>query len=171
MKFWRGRHSRHQHREKQWMVADSRIKQFLLCAVIGVIPVLATNAYSQSCPADSVCYTREQNNQILQKLNEYLAAKDLIIKLMGERGAAGATIDSANKVIEAMNQREEINGQILLKLKDLNAVYEKVIALQQTIIEKLTTQLNKPKSAWQKFIQTVREIGLLAAGIALGRGL
>jgi hypothetical protein len=137
--------------------------------IVLVLAVMCSRAQTP-CPADSVCYSREQNNQILQKLNEYVAAKDLIIKLMGERGAAGATIDAANKVIEAMNAREEINGQIILKLKDLNAVYEKVIALQQTIIEKLTMQLNKPKSAFAKFMTALKEIALLAAGIALGRG-
>lgn len=32
-------------------------------------------------------------------------------------------------------------------------------------------QVNKPKSGWQKFLQVLKEIALVAAGITLGRGL
>lgn len=53
-----------------------------------------------------------------------------------------------------------------------------VIALQQkameafaTLTEKLTAQLNKPKSAWSKFIATVEKVMVLLAGVAIGGAL
>jgi hypothetical protein len=39
------------------------------------------------------------------------------------------------------------------------------------MVEKLVAKINAPKSAFQKFVTALKEIGLLAAGIALGRGL
>lgn len=51
------------------------------------------------------------------------------------------------------------------------ALQTKTLELYSTLVEKLTAQLNKPRSAWQKFIQTVEKVVLLAAGVALGRGL
>jgi hypothetical protein len=172
MNIWGGRYSRQQHRKKQWMVADSRIKQFLLCVVLGVIPFLATNLYSQDiCPAGKVCLDQATANNLYNKLNDLVAAKDLINKMISERNASDATIAAANKVIEAMKEVDVINGQIVAKQKDVIALYEKVINLQQTIIEKLTAQLNKPKSIWDKVLTAVKEIAYLAAGIALGRAI
>jgi hypothetical protein len=138
---------------------------FVFCSVS------VTYAQSTDCPASKVCIDQTTANKLFDAVDQLIAAKDVINKMLQERNSSDATIAAANKVIEAMNQREEINGQIILKLKDLNAVYEKVIALQQTLIEKLTTRLDAPKSAWSKFLSAVKTVVTLAAGIALGRGL
>jgi CTP-dependent riboflavin kinase len=137
--------------------------------------LLLVGAYSAAaqtaCPQGFVCLPQATANETYDKLNQLVAAKDLIIKMLSERNASDATIAAANKVIEAMKEVDVINGQIVAKQKDLIALYEKVINLQQTIIEKLTTQLNKPKSIWDKVLTAVKEIAYLAAGIALGRAI
>jgi hypothetical protein len=145
---------------------------FCLLLAVGGLHLTSTILYSQDvCPAGKVCVDQATANKLFDAVNQLISAKDVINKMLQERNSSDATIAAANKVIDAMNQREEINGQIILKLKDLNAVYEKVIALQQTIIEKLTTQLNKPKSAFSKFMTALKEIGYLAAGVLIGSHL
>jgi hypothetical protein len=142
-----------------------------MSATLWVLMALASTGMAQDvCPIGKVCLDQQTANRLYDVAEQLIQAKDVINKMLTERNSSDATIAAANKVIEAMNQREEINGQIILKLKDLNAIYEKVIALQQTIIEKLTMQINKPKSAFAKFMTALKEIALLAAGIALGRG-
>lgn len=83
-KLWQGRiKSRYRHTEKQRLVADSRIKHFLLCAVIGVIPFLATTSSAQTadCPADKVCITRDAALKSLADADKVVAqAAELKVK-------------------------------------------------------------------------------------------
>jgi hypothetical protein len=146
------------------------VKYFLLLITICLFSTLALRG-QDVCPTGKVCVDQQTANRLFDAVDQLIAAKDVINKMLQERNSSDATIAAANKVIEAMNQREEINGQIILKLKDLNAVYEKVIALQQTIIEKLTARIDAPKSAWSKFLSAVKTVITLAAGVAVGRGL
>jgi hypothetical protein len=146
------------------------MKKCVAILILIFASALIASAQQTDCPASKVCIDQTTANKLFDAVDQLIAAKDVINKMLQERNSSDATIAAANKVIEAMQQREEINGQIILKLKDLNAVYEKVIALQQTIIEKLTARLDAPRSAWSKFLSAVKTVVTLAAGIALGRG-
>lgn len=143
---------------------------------IGVLTLLVYFAFTISvhaqtvCPQGSVCYTPAQNADILQKLNELIAARDVIAKFTAERAASSATIDAANKVIDAYKQMDVVNGQIIAKQKDVMVLYETTMKLYAELVEKMQMQLNKPKSGWERFITTLKEIAILAAGITLGRG-
>lgn len=132
---------------------------------------LIANGQQTDCPSGKVCIDQQTANRLFNTVDQLIAAKDAINKMLSERNASDATIAAANKVIEAMNSREEINGQIIVKLKDIIALQDKVVAMYQTIVDRLQTQINAPKSAFSKFMTALKEIAYLAAGIALGRGL
>lgn len=141
-------------------------------AIFICVCALAVTSYSQTaapCPAGYICYTQDQNNEISKRLNELIASKDAIIKMLSERNASTAALDAANKVIEAMNERDAINGMIIVKLKDVMALYEKTMALYADLVTKLETQLHKPKSTWDKIVDTVKAVVTFAAGVAIGR--
>lgn len=145
------------------------------CIAISILILVAgvygAVAQSSSCPQGMVCYSQDQNNQIFQKLTELANARDVIAKMLSERNASDAAIASANKLIEVYKQMDVINGQIVAKQSQVIALYEQTIKLYANLVEKLQTQLNKPKSAWQKFLSTVRDIALLAVGLTIGKGL
>lgn len=122
------------------------------------------------CPADTVCLPQQTANKLLDSVNQLVEAKTLIAKLLTERGTSDAVIASANRVIEDYKALDAINVMQVAKYKDIVNLYEKVIALYQGVVEKLETQLNKPKSGWQKFVGIVEKVVIILAGVAIGRG-
>lgn len=145
------------------------MKIFLILTIL-FIGTFTVNAQTV-CPQGEVCYTPAQNADILQKLNELIAARDVIAKFTAERAASSATIDAANKVIDAYKQMDVINGQIIAKQKDVMVLYETTMKLYAELVEKMQIQLNKPKSGFDKFMAALKEIALIAAGVVIGRGL
>jgi hypothetical protein len=51
------------------------------------------------------------------------------------------------------------------------AILTQAIDLQQQLMDRLEKRLLKPKSAFSKVLKVLKEIALVAAGIAIGRGL
>lgn len=145
------------------------MKQLLLIAAFLAfgLPVAAQNI---NCPAGYVCTPQKQFNEVVDKLNELIAARDVIAKLQAERGASDATLAAANKLIEDYKQALTIRDSIDAKKDAVISLYEKTIQLYASLVEKLENKINAPKSAFARFITALKEIGLLAAGIALGRG-
>lgn len=116
-----------------------------------------------------VCITQTQSNRIAKDLDELKAARDLIVKLKA--------VDAATDVERmAWKNYQGFTEAAIAVLQKGIADREAVIALQQkalelyaTLVDRLTAEINKPKTAWQKFITTLRDIALLAGGIAIGR--
>lgn len=145
--------------------------KWLLCVVVLVTAIFVQSATAQTCPPDRVCFTQPQANEIFDKLNQLAAAKDVIIKFQNERLTSDAAIANALKVIEGWKEMDAINGQIILKKDQVIALYERVIQLQMNIIESLEKRLMKPKSAFNKFMDALKTVTFLLAGVALGRGI
>lgn len=141
------------------------ISILLFCAAVA-----GANAQT-ACPDGMVCVDQATANKLFKMGNDLIAAKDLIVKMTADAAASSAVINSAKQVIEDYKAKDEINGQIILKYKDVVALYEKVIAMQNAVIDKLTAQINKPRSAWSKFAGIVEKVIVLLAGISLGRVL
>jgi len=143
----------------------------LLFAIFLLAPIVT---YSQctSTPTDPCV---QINQSILDRtskaLTELTAARDTIQKFTNERAANDALNAASLQVIKAANEVIAYKDKIIADQDKLNTMYEKVIQLQSALIEKLTAQINAPKSAWQKFIQTVERIAVLTLGITIGRGL
>jgi hypothetical protein len=142
-------------------------------AIIAVFLFAFGNAHAQSvdCPAGKACVDQADFNRMVGRLEELLAAKDLINKLLTERGASDATINSALKTIEGWKELDAVNGLIIVKYEQVIALYEKVLAMYERVVDNLEKRLNKPKSALSKFLTTLKEIALVLAGVTLGRGL
>ncbi len=58
---------------------------------------------------------------------------------------------------------------MLMKHEAIEALYVRTIELYSGLVDKLTAQINKPKSAWSKFIGAVEKVIFIAAGVAFGR--
>lgn len=109
---------------------------------------------------------------------EIVALRDALQKEQMANGAGAVTKAALQSQIEALNgliaifERKDAIYQSLLDLRDQAfAVYEKVIKIQSEMIERLTNQINKGKSGWQKFLGVLTRIADIALGIAVGRVL
>lgn len=142
----------------------------ILVLTFGVF-AFSADAQSPQCPVGWVCFTQVQANDIFDKLGQLVAAKDLNIKLLSERGVADQALANALKVIDGHIELHKVDDQIILKKDQIIALYEQVIKLQMTIIENLEKRLSKPKSTWDKIASVLKTVVTLAAGIALGRGM
>lgn len=108
---------------------------------------------------DLVVALRDQ----LQKEKELNAAKGVT------NAALQAQITALDGLI-AILQRQSTVYESLLALRDQAfAVYEKIIKIQADMIDRLVAQLNKPKTAWKKFVDGLATIGKIILGVAIGR--
>jgi hypothetical protein len=138
---------------------------FILLAAFGI------TRGQDVCPSGNVCLPQAQANRLLEAVNQLIEAKDVIAKMKVERGQADAVIASAQRVIEDYKSLDQINGMMIVKFKDVIALYEKTLTMYQGLVEKLEKQLNAPKSAWKKFVGILGKAVIMLAGVTLGRGL
>lgn len=148
----------------------NRCKSILL--ILAAFFVFATATAAQDvCPAGKVCIDQTTANRLFNTVEQLVEAKDVIAKMLQERGASDAAINSALKVIEGWKQLDAINNTIILKQKDVIALYERTLKMYADLVEKLEARLMKPKSAFSKLMDAIKTVLTLAAGVALGRGL
>lgn len=137
-----------------------------------LIVLCAIPAFSQQvCPANTVCVDQGQFNIVISKLNELVAAREAIAKLTAERMQSDAVIVAAQKVIADYKEMDNIHQMQITKYANIVALYEKVIAMYQGIVEKLETKLNASKSAWQKLVTILKTVTVLITGVTIGRGI
>jgi flagellar biosynthesis chaperone FliJ len=145
------------------------MKRILLIAIFLFAPMVA---YSQ-CTASPgfVCVSQDTMDRTAKALDEIPKLRDLVAKQATSLNLSDAERVAAQALVKALNDALDIRGRLIVDYEKMMTVYERVIAMQTQLIEKLTAQINKPRSAWQKFLTTLKEIAILAAGITLGRGL
>jgi len=148
---------------------QTEMKKILLICITCLILVYGVAA--QDCPANKVCIDQETANKLYSVATQLVEAKDVIAKMLAERGASDAAIASALKTIEGWKSLDAINNTIIAKQKDVIALYEQVMKVQMQIIENLEKRLNKPRSAFGKFLDALKTVGFILAGVTLGRGL
>lgn len=144
-----------------------------LLAILFIIFAFAWSVNSQTtdCPSGKVCIDQSTANQLFNTVEQLIAAKDTIAKMLQERGASDAAINSALKTIEGWKALDEVNNLIILKQKDMIQLYERTVQLYAGLVETLEKRLAKPKSPFAKFLDAIKTVLTLAAGVALGRGL
>lgn len=140
-----------------------------LLLVIG-IPVSAQTVEISQAAADKCV----ENTQKLD------AAQKVIDQFLKERTASDLALAKANQVIEIDKLLLDAKDA-LIAIKDrkeaayieLISVYDKIVAAQSQMIDKLMAKMLKPKSSLQKFLDGVRaiirDIGFIAAGAAISR--
>jgi hypothetical protein len=130
-----------------------------------------SQANGQDCPAGHQCVPQASFNTMVNRLNELVEAREVINKMLTERGTADVALASAQRVIEGWKQLDAVNGMIIVKQKEMMELYEKTLNLYASLVEKLEARLMKPRSPWSKFLDAIKTVIMLAAGVALGRGL
>lgn len=145
------------------------IQSILLTLTICFILTLSAKA-QDTCPQGQVCLPQATANKLLSTVEQLIAAKDTIAKLLNERGQSDAVIASANRVIEDYKQLDAINGMIVAKQKLVIDLYEKTLTMYASLVEKMEVQMNKGKTGWQKFTAVLGKIAVLLAGVLIGRG-
>jgi hypothetical protein len=148
----------------------------LLCVFAAVflfatLPVSAQSQPPATCPAGQVCVSQETANRLFNVASQLVEAKDVIAKMLAEREASDAAIASALKTIEGWQNLDAINNTIIAKQKDVIVLYERTITLYAGLVDGLEKRLSKPKSAWSRFVDILKNAAILLAGIQLGRGV
>lgn len=147
------------------------MRKLILAITLSMIFAVSAMGQTTDCPSGNVCIPQETANKLLTHANQLIEAKQVIIEFMKERGASDAAIASAVKTIEGWKNLDEVNNMIIVKLKDVVALYEKVLTMYQGLVENLEKQLNKPQTGWQKFLGILKRAIDILAGAALGRVL
>lgn len=100
---------------------------------------------------------------------ELLAARQVIEAFGRERTATQQERESAARLIDRLNSVILVQDRLNLEYNAVIALYKAVVQMQSELIEKLSKQLNAPKSAWQKFVSALKTIANVALGIVIGR--
>lgn len=136
---------------------------------------IAINAQCVHTSAADPCVLINQSvlDRTAKALDEIPKLRDLVTKYEAQVKLTDAERLAAQGLIAALNAVIDVRGKMIADLESFQikmfAAYEKVIAMQQALIDKLTADLNRPKSGWKKFVQAIREIGFILAGVSLGR--
>lgn len=147
-------------------------QRLIVVAVFGLFAVVSLSAQCVATEADP-CVSVNQSviNKAGQIADEYRAARDVIAKYQVSDAASQAERAAAQVLIKGLNDLMATKDQIAAEYAKINDLLRKAIEFQQMLIERYEKQLAKPKSGWQKFLATLKEIALVLTGITLGRGL
>lgn len=140
--------------------------KYLLIIILFAAPVFGQCVATADDPCLSV------NASLLAKANraadELLAARDAITKLSALKDADKATIDAAKGAVELLQRALTTSVAIEEQYKGVVAMLKEVVVLQQGIIDRLTNQLNKPRSTWKRFLDAIKTVLVFAVGVKLG---
>lgn len=140
--------------------------------VIAILLIAGISANAQStASAGFACVPQATMDRISQDLTELKAARDVIAKFTAERVATDAERAATTSVLKAANDAIDTLNKGIADRDKLIDLQSKTLQLYANLIEKMTIQINKPRSAFSRFVQALKEIGFIAAGIALGRNL
>jgi hypothetical protein len=138
--------------------------------LIAAFLLIASPVVAQDCPTGQICVPQATFNTMVNRLNELVEAREVINKMLTERGTADVALASAQRVIEGWKQLDAVNNTIIVKQKEMMELYEKTLNLYASLVEKLEQRLMKPRSPWSRFLDAIKTVLTLSAGIALGRG-
>lgn len=148
------------------------LKHTVFAAILIALGFAASaSAQCVSTPSDP-CVSVNQSliNQAGAVADKLRAAQDVIAKFAAERSTSDAERAAAKVLIASFNDLIATKDRITLEQDKIIEMYKQVVALQQQVIESLEKRLAKPKSAFSKFLTTLKEIGFILAGVAIGRG-
>ena len=128
-------------------------------------------AVSAQCSGNSVCVPQATIDQATAAAVELKAARAVIASFQNERTATDAERASAARLVDKLNAVIATQDKLQTEYVAVVELYKQVVQMQSDLIQKMIAQANKPKSAFSKFVQVLKEIAILAAGITLGRGL
>lgn len=120
--------------------------------------------------ANSICVPRADVDRATKMAIELKAARETIAAFQNEREATAQERASAARLIDRLNGIVNLQDRMTAEYETVLKLYKEVVEMQSELIEKMTKQLNKPRSAWSRFLSAVKTVITLAAGISIGRG-
>lgn len=137
---------------------------FFFAVAVGVNAQCTSTSGYQCVPQDTM-------DRMAKALDEIPKLRDLVAKQSAALALSDNERNAAQSLIKALNEAFDARGRIITDYERMMVVYQKVIDMQSALITKLTETLNKPRSAFSKFLKALKEIALITTGIILGRGL
>lgn len=138
--------------------------------VVAFFSLFAVISLQAQCEPGSVCVRQATIDAATAAASELLQAREVIAKFTTERAATQAERDSAARLIDRLNAVIAVQDRLNLEYTAMTAMYKQVIQMQAELIERMSKQLNAPKSGWAKFLGALKTIANIAVGIAIGRG-
>lgn len=142
----------------------------IVCCFVLVCGTYQTFAQC-SVPAGFVCIPQAAADKIAKDLDELKAARQSIAAFVNERAATDKEREAWKSFMSASDVAMNVLQKGIADREALVALQQKTLELYAVLVEKLTAQINKPKTGWQKFLATVEKIIVFAAGAAIGHGL
>lgn len=139
------------------------INEFLATVVI----ILAFVAYAN---CQKVEVDQSFVNDAEKAFTEVVALRATVEAFKTERAKTDTERAAADTLIKSFDALIKVKDQISVEKDKIIALYERVIELQSKMLDTLEKRLLKPKSFFQKMLATLKDIALVVAGIALGRG-
>lgn len=139
--------------------------------ILSTIFLLAPLTVLGQCDTGAVCVKQTTIDAATRVATELVEARDVIARFQAERTATDAERASAGRVIERLNSVIALQDRMTAEYKVVMDMYKSVVQMQSELIDRLTKQLNAPKSAWQKLVATLKTLAAIATGITIGRGL
>lgn len=147
-----------------------KFHKYILIAFVLCFSAIGINGQT-TCETGSQCVKQAVIDKCGQVADELVAARDVIEKFKAERLTTDAERTAATVLIKSLNEVLDVRGRIIAEYDRMAVVYQKVIDMQSAVIDRMTKELNKPKSAWKKFVTVLKEIAILTLGLTIGRGL
>lgn len=149
---------------------NSTARTFLITVFVLLLAVLMVGR-AQAQDAPKVCVSQEAANKCVAAAAELIEARNVIAEFQKERAASIAEREAANTVIKGLNDLIAVKDRISAEKDKAFELLQKIVTIQQTMIDDLVARLNKPKSGFQRFMDALKTVGYILAGVTLGRGL
>ena len=134
--------------------------------------VYTVDIYAQ-CVATPTDNCVEVHQSILDRaakaIDELAAAQKAIAAFQNERQATEAERVAYKNLAVIADMAMAVLQKGIADRDKVIELQQKALDLYSTLVEKLTAKIDAPKSGWQKFVQTLKEIAYIALGIGLGR--
>ena len=143
------------------------MKKLVLITILLFAPLVA---YTQ-CSEGSQCVPNAVIDRATAAATELAAARQVIEAFSKERTANEQERASAARLIDRLNAVILVQDRLNIEYNAVIGLYKETIKMYAELVEKMTAQLNKPRSVWAKFLSALKTITVLIAGVTLGRGL
>lgn len=122
--------------------------------------------------ADKVLVDKSFIEDAERAFDEVIALRATVAQFVEkERAASERERANAKTLLDSLDTLINVKNQTISQYEMLTQFQQKIILFQQQVIDKMTEMLNKPKSAFQRFLKGVMEVIKAGVFIIIGRGL
>lgn len=147
------------------------MKNILLALTFSLTFALTFSGDVRAQDEPKVCISQEAANKCVTVAAELIEARKVIADFQRLDAKSVAEREAAGVLIKGLNDLIAVKDRIETEREKMMALYERVIAMQQGIIDQLEKRLNRPKSGFSKFLDVLKAVGYILAGVSLGRGI